>query len=284
MTIINRLLGAILDALLYPFKGLPPLVGLAVVSLLIGIGMLLVFKATSNQKRIAEAKNRIQACLYEIRLFNDDLRSILRSQWRILGHNLDYLRCAFVPLLWMIIPLAFVFSQLQAYYGYRGLTVGEQSLVKVTLRDGWEADRALVADTVGGKPAIRLEAPPGLRVESAGVWSPSLMELAWRIAAEAPGEYELLVTAGGTPYAKRVHVSDALGRRSPVRVRAGLLRQLQYPSEDPLPGSGRVKSIRVDYPERRIEILGWGVHWLFVFFALTVVFAFALKGRFKVAI
>jgi hypothetical protein len=43
-------------------------------------------------------------------------------------------------------------------------------------------------------------------------------------------------------------------------------------------------SISVTYPERRIDILGVGVHWIVLFFVLAMVLAFALQRPFKVSI
>ena len=80
MSYLNSILRVVFDGILFPFRGLPPLVGLVVVSLVAAIGMLLVFKATSNQDRLAAVKRSIHGCLFEIRLFNDDLRAIMRAQ------------------------------------------------------------------------------------------------------------------------------------------------------------------------------------------------------------
>ena len=73
MSLLNALLRVLFDAALAPFRGLHPLVGLTVVSLLVSIGMLLVFKRTSAQDQLAAVKRRIHAGLFEIRLFNDDM-------------------------------------------------------------------------------------------------------------------------------------------------------------------------------------------------------------------
>ena len=94
---VNAALRALFDALLLPFRSLPPIVGLLVVSLVVSIGMLLVFKRTSNQARLEAVKRQIHACLFEIRLFNDDLPAILRAQVEILRHNLRYLGLSLVP-------------------------------------------------------------------------------------------------------------------------------------------------------------------------------------------
>ena len=97
MSAVNALLRTVFDVLMSPFRSLPPIVGLLVVSLVAAVCMLLVFKKTSNQKKLEAVKRQIHACLFEIRLFNDDLPAILRSQMEILRHNLNYLRLSAVP-------------------------------------------------------------------------------------------------------------------------------------------------------------------------------------------
>jgi hypothetical protein len=281
MSILNRLLGALFNGLLLPFRGLPPWVGLGIVSLLTAVGMLYVFKRTSNQDRIAGVKDRIYACIFEIRLFNDDLRQILRSQGQILRHNLRYLGLSLVPMFWMIIPLVLVIAQLQSHYGYAGLRPGQETLVSVELRSGWP--ERLLAAAGSAKPDVELEVPPGLRVETPGVWIPSRGEMSWRVSAEREGDYELTVRAGDERFTKRVSVSRSIERRSPVRS-ASFVDQLLYPAEPALPRSGPVESISIGYDDASIGLGGWGVHWLVIFFVLSIVFGFALKDRFGVTI
>ena len=133
MNFVNGALRPLFDALLLPFRALPPIVGLLVVSLVAAIGMLLVYKRTSNQDRLEAVKRQIHACLFEIRLFKDDVPAILRAQTEILRHNAKYLALSLVPMLWMIVPLTLVIAQLQFHYGYRGLRPGEDFIVKARL-------------------------------------------------------------------------------------------------------------------------------------------------------
>jgi len=280
---INAGLRAIFDLLLYPLQGLPPLAGLVLVSLAAAIGMLLVFKATSNQEALASTKRQIHAGLFEIRLFSDDLGSILRSQGDILRHNLTYLRLSLVPMVWMIIPLFFVIAQLQFHYGYEGLHPGSTTLMTIELAQGNEGS-ASSAHQPAGKPTVRLDVPAGLRIDSPPVWVPTLREMSWRIAAENPGRYEVKIHIGDTAETKSVVVASDLIRRSPLRVDSAFLNQLIYPAEPPLPGDSPIRSISIGYPDRSIELFGFGLHWLIVFFVLSIVFAFMLRGRFDVTI
>lgn len=276
MSILNAILRAMVDGLLYPFRGLPPIVGLTVVSLLTSILLLIVFKKTSNQKALEAVKRKIHACLFEIRLFNDDFRSILRAQLEILRHNLTYLRYSTVPMIWTLPPLVLLIAQLQFHYGYESLRPGHPALVKATLRAGESAS----------KPAIRLEASgPGLEVKEPPVWIPSLREMAWRIEPREAGDYELRIVNGSETLTKSVRVAegaDLVRQRSPLRVR-GFLQELLYPAEAPLP-QGAFESIAVTYPEASVDVFGFGLHWMIVYFVLSIALAFLLRGTFKVTI
>jgi hypothetical protein len=278
MSYINAVMRAVFDALLAPASGFAPLVSLAALALATAVVMLLVFKKTSNQARLAEVKRRIHACLFEIRLFGDDLRAIMRAQGEILRHNLTYLKLSITPMIWMVVPLALVVGQLHFRYGYRALKPGERAVVKVVLA----GDASRQAQE---RPAIALEAPSGLRVETPAVWIPSRGELAWRLRADRAGDYDLsVVMPDGEALHKNVRVSNRLVRVSPRRVAPSFMNESIYPAERPLPAGAGLDAIAVDYPDREIDVLGFGMHWMIPYFALSFLGVFALRNRFKVTI
>ena len=282
---LNRALTAILDAAMGPLDRLPPLAGLAVLSLVTAVAVLLAFKWTGDQRALVAAKRAMQAAAFEMRLFNDDLVAMLRAQGEVLRHTLRYLRLSFVPTLWLLVPMLALMLHMEFHFGYTGLTVGEAVLVKVRLAApaaparGSRTGNALRQAT----PPATLEAPEGVRVETPGVLLPSEREITWRIRPRAAGSYELRVHMGGTVLDKTLLVSDAVARRSPVRPDSGFLNQLLYPSESPLPSGAGLSVITVAYPERPFTVAGWNIGWSGVYLALTLVFALVLKGLFGVA-
>jgi len=276
MSPLNAALRSVFDLLLAPFAAWPPIVSLTLVSLLVSILMLVVFKKTSDQASLAAVKRKIHAGLFEIRLFNDDLRAILRAQNEILRHNLTYLRLSLWPMVFLLPPLVLVIAQLQFHYGYEGLRPGQRALLEVDL------DKA-VAD--GGRPRAVLSLPAGLKAETEAVWIKADSQILWRLVAEREGDYELGLEIAGAPLVtKTVRVTSRAVRLSPVRVDRGFLSQLLYPAEPPLPPSGPVRAIRVSYPEREVPVMGFHMYWMIPFFVLSIVFAFALRGLFKVTI
>src|SRR5262245_21173989 len=137
MTALNAALGKLFDLLLLPFRGVPAVVPLALISAVFAVAMLLVYKAKSNQTRIAATKSKIQAGLFEIRLFSDDPRAIFRAQRDILRHNTTYFALSMVPLAWVIVPMLLVFAQLQFQFGYKGFAPGDVTMVRAQLQEDW---------------------------------------------------------------------------------------------------------------------------------------------------
>jgi len=303
MTTLNLVLGRLLDGLLYPFRGLPALVGLVLVSLVTAVLMLLVFRATSNQPRLAAVKRRIHACLFEIRLFNDDLRAIFRAQLEILRHNLTYFRLSLVPLVFMIVPFVFGIAHLNAFYGYRGLSAGDEALLTVR----FDRDATAGVRESSSRPNAALTVPDGLSTRGRAIWIPSLQEMTWRLTAGREGDYEAVLTLDGQTFGKRIRVSDEVVPLAPIRpsrgsfcqiadpeepVRRGagiasalgLWCQLLHPAEAPIDAGAPVASIRVSYPAASVGAFGFATHWIVAYIVLATVFAFALRNRLGVVL
>jgi uncharacterized membrane protein (DUF106 family) len=279
VTIVNEWLGLAFDVLLYPFRQLSPIVGLSVASLLTAAAMLLVFRATSDQRRIEQVKRAMVAALFEIRLFNDDLPALFRAQGEMLRQNAAYVRLSLVPMLWMIVPIVLVVAQLEFRYGYAGLTPGQSVLVKAQLRHApaTNTDAAPAAGEASSAPAATLEAPNEVRVLTSAVWFPATQEVVWQVTPNTPGEFVLNARIGSGTFTKTLEATDHVVRRSPLRVSPGLVDQFLYPAEPPLPVSADVASISVAYPARAIRILGWDMPWIVVYFGLSMAFALLLR-------
>ncbi len=267
MRIINTLLRALFDGLLYPFRGLPPIVGLALVAVGSGVIALVAYKHTSNQAAITRVKARIAAALFEVRLYNDDLRALLRAQAELLRSNARYFGLNLVPMAVMMVPFVLIVAQLQFHYGFDGLHPGDRAVL--TAR--WSQPLAF------GAERVELEAPAGVAVETPGVVARPRREISWRLRALERGEHRLVLEVGGQRITKTLVVDQRVRRRSPARLRGTLVNQLLYPAEPPLPAGSGLDEIRLAYPDREVSAGLFRAHWLVVFLLLTIVAAFALK-------
>ncbi len=275
MALINSLLASSTAIIMGWLAPLPPWIGVALWSLISAVVILLIFRVSSNQEKMAEAKKAIHACLFEIRLFNDDLPKIFRAQGEILRHNTTYLRLSLVPMIWILPIIILMMSQLQPYYGYEALAPGKAAIVTAHL---------IPTDGAAPRPAVSLEAPDGISIDSPGVWIPARGEISWRIVPDHAGRHELRILTADSHFAKEIIVADDGSARSPLRVSGGLMNQMLYPIESTLPQDCGIETISVRYVDGSIDTLGFEWNWMVLFFVLSIVFAFALRKPLGVTI
>jgi len=275
MWVFNSFIGTVFDAIVWPVRGLGPWPVMIEVSFLTGLLMLVIFRRTSNQDGIRAAKNRIKAHLLELRLYKDSLAQQLRSQGRILAANGRYIGYALKPMLVMIVPVVLILVQLNLWFGSRPLRVGESALVKLKLAKG--------GDPL--KTDLRLEAPAGIEVETPALRIEDEGEIDWRVRARSEGGHDLVFRSGGETFTKSLSVGQKrMTKISALKPGPGLTGQVFNPGEKPVPGSFSIASVEVAFPARKMDLFGLGVHWLVVYFILSIIFGFAFKGVFKVEI
>jgi len=274
MWILNNILNKFFDLFFFPFKSLNPLWGLCVISLLTGVVMLIIFRYTSNQEGIKEAKNKIKAYLFEIRLFKDDMGLTFQAQKNLLKYNFIYMKYSVIPMLVMMIPVVLVLIQLNFRFGYSPLKPGDHAIVALNL------SKEIKAKDLN----VRILPPDGIEVETPSLRIEQTKEIDWRIKAKEYGTFDLEFQVAGEKFNKRINVEKNLTMVSPKRVASGVSEILLNPAESPLPHNGTIESIEVKYPPMKLMVFGYNIHWLIIFFVLSIAFGFSVKGVFGVQV
>ncbi len=278
MATFNAVASAIFDVLLAPFgaqRDWSAWLDVLVWSVLGGILALLVIKRFSNQKAIARVKNEIKVHLFEVRLFQDDLRDVLAATGKVLAKNLLYVGHNLLPVAVMLVPMVAILAQLVATYAYEPLPPGSVQIVTARLATD-DAGRPRIPAT-----QVRLETPPGVALESQ-VRTPQ-GAIAWRLRLAEPGRHELRIHLGDEVVTKALAVGGPAGRMPVMRTQGweGLL----YPAEAAIPSGSPLWSVDVAYPTRDLGWLPGGEAGILgVFFVLSSVAGLLLKGVFKVTI
>ncbi len=274
MWLLNNILNKIFDAFFSPFRALNPLWGLSIISFITGIIMLIIFRYTSNQEGIKEAKEKIKAHLLEVRLFKDDMGLMLNAQKNILKHNFTYMKYSVMPMLVMMIPVVLILIHLNFRFGYSPLKPGDDAIVVLNMNKGID---------VNGTEA-KIIAPAGIEVETPILRINEKKEVDWRIKAKKPGDFDLEFQIGGEKFHKNISVTDKLTMLSTKRVASGFFDLIFNPAEKPLDQNSVVESIEIKYPPTDLKVFGYKIHWLIIFFVLSIVFGFAFKGVFGVQV
>jgi uncharacterized membrane protein (DUF106 family) len=241
-----------------------PLAIVVVASLVVGLLMVVLFGYTSDQKAIGIAKNQLKAHLLAVRLYRDQIPVVMGSYGKILRGTGRYLKLAFKPLLYVIIPIILLMVQIDRYLG--STPIPPNTPLLLTVHSGNDMLNDVTLDL---PPEITMTAPP--------VHIPAENEIVWRLAGSKEGEYELKIVAGGDSAAKAVCVGSDLPRISTVRLRGHFWERMFSSAEPALPENSPIESISINYPDRNIEVAGYGMNWIWLFFILSMIAGFAFK-------
>ena len=242
--------------------GMPAFASLVPVSILAGIGILLVFRHASDQAAVRRAKSIAQAHLLEFRLFMDEPRLILRAQRDLIVANARFLKLMLRPVVVLALPMGLLLAVMEAFYGHAPLRVGQPTIVTAQVRD---------AATL-----LALKASPDVAIETPPVRVPADRQVSWRIKPLRATTTELEIVHDGRAFRKSV--SAGAGVRFLSERRGSPASLFLRPTEPPLSGS-EIEWIEVRYPDAVVLHL----HWLIWFFGISGITALALRRRFRAA-
>ena len=243
-----------------------PLTIVVVVSIVIGLLMIVLFGYTSDQKAIKIAKDQLKAHLLAVRLFQDQLHVVMGSYGRILRGTGRYLKLAFMPLLYVIIPITFLIVQLDRYLGSTAVQPNAPFLLTAHVSNDDVLDD------------VALQLPSDITMTAPPVHVPATHDVVWRLAAAKEGTYDLELTAAGRNLTKSLDVSSKVVRLSPVRLRGQFWERLFSSAESALPDNSPIDSIAIGYPERNVDLFGYyEINWIWLFFILSMIAGFIFK-------
>lgn len=243
-----------------------PAIVVILISLVVGLLMVVVFRYTSDQKAIRLAKDRLAAHLLAVRLFQDQIGVVFRSYGRIVLATGQYLRLAFMPVLVVIIPLTLLIAQFDRYLGFLPIQPDHAFLVKARV-----ANLDALNDVV-------LHLPEELTATAATVHIPSANEIVWRVVASRNGDYQITLEAHGQTISKSVVVDSGLARVSPLRLRGKFWERILFSGEPAIPENSALDDIEIQYAPRFISLAGIEWTWIWLFFLLSMVAGYLFKS------
>ncbi len=233
-------------------------------SLAVGLLMVVLFGYTSDQKAIGIAKDQLKAHLLAVRLYRDQIPVVMGSYGKILRGTGRYLKLAFKPLLYVVIPITLLIVEVDRYLGATPIPANTPFLLTAHI-SGSDANDA----TLQLPAEITMTAPPVHIVAD--------NEIVWRLLGTKEGKYEVKVAAGGQIAEKTVCVGSDLPRISTVRMRGHFWQRVFTSAEPALTENSPIESISINYPDRDIAITGYGMNWIWLFFILSMVAGFIFK-------
>lgn len=255
------------------FKTLPPWLSLTVISALLGVVLLVLFKYTSPQTAIGRVRDKIKSNLLAMKLFKDNIPVVLKSQLKVFIAAIMLLVYSLPPMLVMILPFCLVLGQLGVWYQASPLDVNEQAVVTMQL-SGAE-DRPM--------PLVSLAPSDAVRVVTGPVRVPAKRQVYWTIQATQTGTHQLRFNVGDVEIYKELVAGSGFMPISIKRPSMNIGDLILYPAEKPFGAASPVQSIEIDYPDRTAPLTGSG-NWVITLFIISMLGAFAVKPFFNVKI
>ena len=132
---------------------------------------------------------------------------------------------------------------------------------------------------------MRLETGDDLALVGSPLRIPHSGEVNWSVRPQRQGTQLLTFLFEGRQVQKPIVISNqALARVSAVTPSHDFWDVLQHPGEPPLPPDSFAERISVDYPARRIDLLGWETHWVVFLLIVSTLAALAFKRLLRVQI
>jgi len=273
---IGSVLNKIFHVLMFPFRDADATWGLLWISLLTAVAALLVYRFFSEQTAIRQVKGRLKAHILEMRLFQHDPILMGRAVLSVLKSNARYLRLNLKPFFFMFLPVVLILIQMDARYGYRPLQPGESALIRTFWTTGAEAQADPSGPLLAVSSGLDLETP-ALRIHGLG-------EVDWRVRATEEGGSSLRIRSGGQDVRIPVEVSRRILPVSPWNGRKSSPKMLWNPAAHPVPASGDLLSVEIDYPRRDFRFFGVPVSWIWPYFLLSLMAGYLMKGVARVEI
>lgn len=268
---LNAAANALFRLLHRPMSVLPSWLSLTIISIILGVVLLLLFKYTSNQPAIGHVRDKIKAHLLSMKLFKDNIPVVLKSQMRILLSAFLLLAHSFCPMLVMIIPFSLLLGQLGLWYQSRPLRIEEQAILVMQLAGS-------VQDPM---PLVSLEPSAAAVVTAGPVRVPSKRQVYWEIQTKQGGYHQLTFQVEGCRIQKELTVGDGMMSVSTTRPGLDIVDLILHPAEKPLERTSPVRSISITYPDRSSRLSGTDV-WMVSLFIISMAVAFIGRPFFNV--
>src|SRR6202158_4210306 len=186
-----------------------PLAIVVVLSLVVGLVMVVLFGYTSDQKAIGIAKDQLKAHLLAVRLYRDQIPVVMGSYGKILRGTGRYLKLAFKPLLYVIVPITLLMVQVDRYLG--SIPIPTDVPFLLTLRLGEPSSNAKVAEqslALDAMNGVTLDLPPEIAMTAPPVHINADDEIVWRLAGSKDGIYKVKAAVGGESRSEERRVGE----------------------------------------------------------------------------
>jgi uncharacterized membrane protein (DUF106 family) len=239
-----------LNPVFSPLLNFPPFVSVFIVSLIISVIIVVVYKYTTNQKLMKDLKDQMKEMQNEMKLLKNEPDKMMKVQGKVMETNMKYMTHSFRATLFTFLPIIIIFAWMNAHYAYEPLYPNEPfqmilsfeknsvGNVSLTLPDGMSAVGSLNQQISADKVIFILKGKEGIYDKN----------------------NSLKVDYGDSIFYKDIIITN----------------EMKYSAKDTPIKNSNLKMISMDYKKKVIlPYLNWG--WLGTYILLSIGFSMGLR-------
>ncbi|MGE0793266.1 MAG: EMC3/TMCO1 family protein [Candidatus Woesearchaeota archaeon] len=135
----------ILNPILNPLLSLKPIFIILIVSFIVSIITTLIYKYTTDQKKLKQLKDETKEYQQKIKKLSNDPEKALSIQKEMMQVNMEYMKSSFKPMFYTMIPVLLFFSWLGANLAFVPLQIDTPFDVTVFLQENVTGEINLIA-------------------------------------------------------------------------------------------------------------------------------------------
>ncbi len=245
----------ILDPIFSPLLRMPPILAILLISFIITLLITLVYKYTTDQKKMKRIKEEMKESQKKIReLGKKEPQKAMELQQQAMKGNMEYMKSSFKATLYTFIPIIIIFGWLNTHMAYYPIESNQTFEVTAFFDEGHVA-------------IVNLSAIPDLEIIGNSTQEIADNKAVWQLRG-GEGEYMLTINYNNEEYEKDLLISSE--------------RKYEEP-EKPIKNS-KLKKIVIGnekiYPLQ--DLIGWKINWLWTYIIFSVIISIGLRKVMKV--
>jgi len=241
---------------------LPPFWAILLISFVLTLATTIVYKYTTDQKRMLELKGQSKKYQERMKASRDDPQKMLKIQNEAMKVNLELMKHSFRPTLYTFLPIILIFWWLNAHLAYYNLAPQQDFTIM-----------AQVAQGIGGNVTISFVPQQGITLLSEPVQTINDSKATWQLKADA-GTYKASFTLGSVvvdnPVEKQFLVTTERSYETPIQPYKGAIEQVTI-------GNKVVHPLGDSF-----SLFGWYPGWLATYIVLSILVSIGLRKAFNV--
>ena len=246
---------SLLHPIFSPLLSLHPLAGIFIISLIISIGITLIYKYTTDQNLMKQLKAEIKAFQKQTKELKEHPEEAMKVQKKAMETNMKYMMQSMKPTLFTMLPIIIIFGWLNAHMAFHPLVPGQEFSATVAFDEGVKGEIELITDLLITGESVK-EIDDG--------------QVVFTVKGMEKGEYLLEFVRGGQSHTKEVIISS----------------EWEYaPVEEAVKKDG-IRTITLSNapvkPFGNLSIFGWHPGWLGAYIIFSIVLSSLLRKLMKI--